>query len=545
LGLRKRSGGSPQRGWEWIPQTVAKKVGNDLIGQALALKAPVRAPEARTHQPRNPSAAPGKSFEEQFASLTDKRAQAQPEEAQKTDAREVSETKPQADAGLEEHPETAKPEGVGQKESEDARETKKEQEPEATEQTTQVDESAAATQPTVTTEGNTNVKAEAKAPAKETVNTNEQKGMVKPIVTEAKAATAQTKSATSESNPTAKEPTPKTTDAQKPVAEVPVKDTPAKVSKETSNSSHETKPVLMEKPANTSLKQPTESPEVAKEAAKVLQEPKVDRPEALRPSRSEQQAQETKADQSKPSPVRAAVDLVRAVQVAPQAPPAGSAEAIAADLRQDFLKLREVVLNSLGIKSQEFEGKKLKDSKKTHGTGVAKLEGEMGMKPLTKEYLSWGGLRGFADKTAERFGEDQRGKQQGHRDRPVTESVRTIQQGQAANNAKGAEGARAPAEQAAMQAQVIPAIIQQMDRLRKTGKQWVRFKLAMDGGRSLTMQLKVDNRQLQLRFESESTDILEGIENTWATLTHEARERGFSLTTPQFSNHEEPTKMSA
>ena len=83
--------------------------------------------------------------------------------------------------------------------------------------------------------------------------------------------------------------------------------------------------------------------------------------------------------------------------------------------------------------------------------------------------------------------------------------------------------------------EMMPAILQQIDRLRKMGKHNLRMKLELPGGERLTLQLRLDSDRVKVRFQTESDDVRNLLNDGWAGLANQASKRGIRLAPPEFS----------
>lgn len=84
------------------------------------------------------------------------------------------------------------------------------------------------------------------------------------------------------------------------------------------------------------------------------------------------------------------------------------------------------------------------------------------------------------------------------------------------------------------QAEIIPAIMQQIDRLRKSDKGWMRVSLAMPEGEEISLHLKLTNNNVSIRFQSNDSNLKNSILNGWSELAKASSERGIQLSTPEF-----------
>lgn len=91
-----------------------------------------------------------------------------------------------------------------------------------------------------------------------------------------------------------------------------------------------------------------------------------------------------------------------------------------------------------------------------------------------------------------------------------------------------------PSAYTSLRAEVIPAILQQIDRFRKLGKSNLRMKLELPGGERLTLQLRLDSDRVKVRFQTESDDLRDFLNDGWAGLANQASKRGIKLDIPEF-----------
>jgi len=76
--------------------------------------------------------------------------------------------------------------------------------------------------------------------------------------------------------------------------------------------------------------------------------------------------------------------------------------------------------------------------------------------------------------------------------------------------------------------------MQQIDRLRKSDKGWMRVSLAMPEGEEISLHLKLTNNNVSIRFQSNDSNLKNSILNGWSELAKASSERGIQLSTPEF-----------
>lgn len=92
-----------------------------------------------------------------------------------------------------------------------------------------------------------------------------------------------------------------------------------------------------------------------------------------------------------------------------------------------------------------------------------------------------------------------------------------------------------PSVYTSLQSEVIPALLQQIERFRRSGKNNLRMKFDLPEGKSLVLQLRLDSDRVKVRFQAESPDILDSLNEGWESLVKGANKRGIELGLPEFA----------
>lgn len=86
--------------------------------------------------------------------------------------------------------------------------------------------------------------------------------------------------------------------------------------------------------------------------------------------------------------------------------------------------------------------------------------------------------------------------------------------------------------------EIIPSIIQQLERVKKTDKEWFRLSIPNTEGKELSVFMRMANNTVQIRFQTESEDLKNDLLNGWNTLQTAAKNKGIAVASPEFSNAE-------
>jgi len=175
-------------------------------------------------------------------------------------------------------------------------------------------------------------------------------------------------------------------------------------------------------------------------------------------------------------------------------------------------------------------------------SGMPSMHLKSGMTHPTRDTLT--ATAQAATATAEGRSGNQSSSQGGHSNGQTSEHPGQ-QHHQAQTNAKELAGVSpashmqqaftGPSAYTSLQTEVIPAILQQIDRFRKFGKNNLRMKLELPGGERLTLQLRLDSDRVKVRFQTESDEMRDFLNDGWAGLAHQASKRGIQLTLPEFT----------
>lgn len=89
-----------------------------------------------------------------------------------------------------------------------------------------------------------------------------------------------------------------------------------------------------------------------------------------------------------------------------------------------------------------------------------------------------------------------------------------------------------------LQTEVIPAILQQIERLRRNGREgdWMSMSLPLQDGENLVLRLRMRGESVDVRFAASRDDVRESLTNGWNSLIEDAASRGIQLSRPVFES---------
>ncbi len=105
-----------------------------------------------------------------------------------------------------------------------------------------------------------------------------------------------------------------------------------------------------------------------------------------------------------------------------------------------------------------------------------------------------------------------------------------------ANAASGADASSA----SLMQTTLAPAILQHLERMRRTGSSQMKLTLPLGERGELTVSVKMTAGRVVVRFETDSPDVRRSLEEGWADLTSKASRKGIQLSAPDFGETARP-----
>ncbi|OHE74044.1 MAG: hypothetical protein A2Y14_05470 [Verrucomicrobia bacterium GWF2_51_19] len=102
---------------------------------------------------------------------------------------------------------------------------------------------------------------------------------------------------------------------------------------------------------------------------------------------------------------------------------------------------------------------------------------------------------------------------------------------------KTAHSTESPASASALVAEVMPAILQHLENLRRSGRNWMKVSITLPNGKSISLQLRnTANNQVQVRFGQEAAEIRDSLLSGWTELARNAAKKGLSLSRPEFED---------